>query len=177
MREQAEDYMKKFIELNVGTDFTPLFKEWIENKKDVEANTLTCDKIKTLFDAHQPPRNTAVKNTEAADYLPVPESHTFKYDTGNIEADRLLEYIYKLKDFIVKKSVWSFGGDGWAYDIGYGVLTTPWPRAKTLISSYSIRKFIPIQEVSPQSRRRRQLSPNLRQAESESAKRIWVQCL
>lgn len=122
LREQAEDYMKKFVELNVGTDFTPLFKEWIENKKDVEANTLTCDKIKALFDAHQPPRNTAVKNTDAADYLPVPESHTFKYNTGNIEADRLLEYIYKLKDFIVKKSVWSFGGDGWAYDIGYGGL-------------------------------------------------------
>ena len=122
LREQAEDYMKKFIELNVGTDFTPLFKEWIENKKDVEANTLTCDKIKALFDAHQAPRNMAVKNTDAADYLPVPESHTFKYDTGNIEADRLLEYIYKLKDFIVKKSVWSFGGDGWAYDIGYGGL-------------------------------------------------------
>ena len=33
-----------------------------------------------------------------------------------------MEYIYKLKDFIVKKSVWSFGGDGWAYDIGYGGL-------------------------------------------------------
>ncbi len=28
--------------------------------------------------------------------------------------------ILKLKDHIVKKSVWVFGGDGWAYDIGYG---------------------------------------------------------
>lgn len=27
-----------------------------------------------------------------------------------------------LKDFIVDKSVWSVGGDGWAYDIGYGGL-------------------------------------------------------
>lgn len=27
-----------------------------------------------------------------------------------------------LKDFLVKKSVWAFGGDGWAYDIGYGGL-------------------------------------------------------
>jgi len=25
-----------------------------------------------------------------------------------------------LKDYLVKKSVWIFGGDGWAYDIGYG---------------------------------------------------------
>lgn len=25
-----------------------------------------------------------------------------------------------LSDYLVKKSVWAFGGDGWAYDIGYG---------------------------------------------------------
>jgi pyruvate-ferredoxin/flavodoxin oxidoreductase len=28
----------------------------------------------------------------------------------------------ELKDYLVKKSVWVFGGDGWAYDIGYGGL-------------------------------------------------------
>ena len=28
--------------------------------------------------------------------------------------------ILALKDYLVKKSVWIFGGDGWAYDIGYG---------------------------------------------------------
>ncbi|HHX73800.1 MAG TPA: pyruvate:ferredoxin (flavodoxin) oxidoreductase, partial [Firmicutes bacterium] len=30
--------------------------------------------------------------------------------------------IMKRKDFLVKKSVWAIGGDGWAYDIGYGGL-------------------------------------------------------
>jgi pyruvate-ferredoxin/flavodoxin oxidoreductase len=30
--------------------------------------------------------------------------------------------IAKLDQYLVKKSVWSFGGDGWAYDIGYGGL-------------------------------------------------------
>ncbi len=34
------------------------------------------------------------------------------------EAERLLS----LADFLVKKSVWIMGGDGWAYDIGYGGL-------------------------------------------------------
>jgi pyruvate-ferredoxin/flavodoxin oxidoreductase len=34
----------------------------------------------------------------------------------------LKEEILKLKDFIAKKSVWIIGGDGWAYDIGYGGL-------------------------------------------------------
>jgi pyruvate-ferredoxin/flavodoxin oxidoreductase len=30
--------------------------------------------------------------------------------------------IMKLDQYLVKKSVWVFGGDGWAYDIGYGGL-------------------------------------------------------
>ena len=34
------------------------------------------------------------------------------------EASRLLD----ISDYLVKKSVWAFGGDGWAYDIGYGGL-------------------------------------------------------
>ena len=34
----------------------------------------------------------------------------------------LLDQIVDSKDMLTKKSVWSFGGDGWAYDIGYGGL-------------------------------------------------------
>ena len=30
--------------------------------------------------------------------------------------------IREIKEFVAKKSVWAFGGDGWAYDIGYGGL-------------------------------------------------------
>jgi pyruvate-ferredoxin/flavodoxin oxidoreductase len=30
--------------------------------------------------------------------------------------------LYYVADYLVKKSVWIFGGDGWAYDIGYGGL-------------------------------------------------------
>lgn len=33
-----------------------------------------------------------------------------------------LKELYEMKDFFVKPSVWVFGGDGWAYDIGYGGL-------------------------------------------------------
>lgn len=38
------------------------------------------------------------------------------------EKDPLLQDIMNLKQYLVKKSVWIFGGDGWAYDIGYGGL-------------------------------------------------------
>jgi len=33
-----------------------------------------------------------------------------------------LEMIRSLSDYFVDKSVWAFGGDGWAYDIGFGGL-------------------------------------------------------
>jgi pyruvate-ferredoxin/flavodoxin oxidoreductase len=36
--------------------------------------------------------------------------------------DALLNEIYEDKDFLVKRSQWLFGGDGWAYDIGFGGL-------------------------------------------------------
>ncbi|MBP2641131.1 MAG: por 3 [Firmicutes bacterium] len=37
-------------------------------------------------------------------------------------SDALLNGIYDLRDFFIKRSQWIFGGDGWAYDIGYGGL-------------------------------------------------------
>ncbi|SMD12688.1 pyruvate:ferredoxin (flavodoxin) oxidoreductase [Sporomusa malonica] len=37
-------------------------------------------------------------------------------------SDVLLNEIYNNKDFLVKRSQWIFGGDGWAYDIGFGGL-------------------------------------------------------
>ena len=38
------------------------------------------------------------------------------------ECDALCKQIVEMADMIVKKSQWIFGGDGWAYDIGYGGL-------------------------------------------------------
>ncbi|NLU23923.1 MAG: pyruvate:ferredoxin (flavodoxin) oxidoreductase [Clostridiales bacterium] len=42
-----------------------------------------------------------------------------------LEADPTCEYskeILSKKEYLAKKSMWIFGGDGWAYDIGYGGL-------------------------------------------------------
>ncbi|MCF8228248.1 MAG: pyruvate:ferredoxin (flavodoxin) oxidoreductase [Bacteroidales bacterium] len=38
------------------------------------------------------------------------------------EKGDIAKQITDLKQYLVKKSVWVFGGDGWAYDIGYGGL-------------------------------------------------------
>jgi len=36
--------------------------------------------------------------------------------------DEVLNKIWEMRDLLVKKSIWIIGGDGWAYDIGYGGL-------------------------------------------------------
>ncbi|MDR1439601.1 MAG: pyruvate:ferredoxin (flavodoxin) oxidoreductase [Clostridiales bacterium] len=44
------------------------------------------------------------------------------YAGGDARAKAVMAEIAEKKDFLVKKSQWVFGGDGWAYDIGYGGL-------------------------------------------------------
>ncbi|WP_027184777.1 pyruvate:ferredoxin (flavodoxin) oxidoreductase [Desulfovibrio inopinatus] len=41
---------------------------------------------------------------------------------GMAEKSDLLKQIESMGDLFTKKSIWIFGGDGWAYDIGYGGL-------------------------------------------------------
>ncbi len=41
---------------------------------------------------------------------------------AGMDTDPTLDAIYEMGDLLVKKSIWAFGGDGWAYDIGYGGL-------------------------------------------------------
>ncbi len=58
-------------------------------------------------------KNDAEKSREAAaKIIPLLEKEKNEF-TGEI---------LKLRKFLVKKSVWIIGGDGWAYDIGYGGL-------------------------------------------------------
>ena len=53
-----------------------------------------------------------------------------------LDYDKVPKELVELKDYIIARSVWSIGGDGWAYDIGYGgidhVMATN-DRAKILI--------------------------------------------
>lgn len=43
-------------------------------------------------------------------------------EKGDYKANKNINEIMNLKDYLVKKSQWLIGGDGWAYDIGYGGL-------------------------------------------------------
>lgn len=49
-------------------------------------------------------------------------SEEHKRSSGKKELQILLDKVIELQDYFVDKSVWIFGGDGWAYDIGFGGL-------------------------------------------------------
>ena len=77
------------------------------------ASDLGEDFVRELFDADQ--------STEAGIMDQRDRVVTLKQKLEGMnkpEAKRLLD----VADFLVKKSVWIMGGDGWAYDIGYGGL-------------------------------------------------------
>ena len=74
-----------------------------------------CDKeeVKTLAQAWLDSMDDGVKNQEATD--------NFVKALEGCDCDKAKAILEK-KDYLSKKSVWIFGGDGWAYDIGYGGL-------------------------------------------------------
>ena len=45
-----------------------------------------------------------------------------KAQTEDETAKKDIAFVLDNREFLTKKSVWAFGGDGWAYDIGYGGL-------------------------------------------------------
>jgi len=45
-----------------------------------------------------------------------------QYRVESEEEKEVVDFILENKDFLPNKSYWAFGGDGWAYDIGYGGL-------------------------------------------------------
>ena len=69
--------------------------------------------VQTAFEAWNDTYNSTLDNAAPAEAL-----IKALEAVGTDEAKAVLE----MKEFIAKKSVWIFGGDGWAYDIGYGGL-------------------------------------------------------
>nr|HPK62978.1 thiamine pyrophosphate-dependent enzyme [Spirochaetota bacterium] len=61
-----------------------------------------------------------VEAQEAARKVKLALSNEVKNASG--EKLAVIRKIIELQDYFVDKSVWAFGGDGWAYDIGYGGL-------------------------------------------------------
>ncbi len=73
--------------------------------------------LKSILDSWEGIDEQAQQNAKKIKEL-LPEAINQSSD----EIRRLLERINELKDYFVDKSVWIIGGDGWAYDIGFGGL-------------------------------------------------------
>ena len=82
--------------------------------REAIADCKTCGKeLKDLFQAWIDNREDGNKTAELAEkIIPMVEKCSCDY----------CKQIAALKDHLVKKSQWIFGGDGWAYDIGFGGL-------------------------------------------------------
>ncbi len=85
----------------------------IEEIKEVAASDKASDALKASIATYLDTVNDGSKNTAATEAM-VAEME--KADCPKIKA------ILDQKDYLSKKSVWIFGGDGWAYDIGFGGL-------------------------------------------------------
>ena len=94
MRSKIEGYMKRLLEMDIDSAVEGALKEWTRGREDEMISRESTAKLLELLGA----------------------------DLGSGEANELRDRILQLKDYLIKKSVWVFGGDGWAYDIGYGGL-------------------------------------------------------
>ena len=92
IREKLCDLMEKAIEKNDNAELNSLFQSWIENMEDGEKSKAISIQL--------------IEELEKPQY----------------KDNKIVEEILLKKDFLIKKSQWIVGGDGWAYDIGYGGL-------------------------------------------------------
>lgn len=95
-RSRLADLVSKALETNISADLKEAFTQWLNGKDDAEESRKAGDKIKALIDG--------------------------EVSKASGELKEVLSEIAEMKDLYTKKSIWIFGGDGWAYDIGYGGL-------------------------------------------------------
>ena len=94
-----------------------LLKTEIENVLKAGTTDELTDALKNTQRLFDDVSNEAKDNVEKVKAL-LPDA----IDKAKGKARNHLKMIQQLEDFILEKSVWIFGGDGWAYDIGYGGL-------------------------------------------------------
>ena len=111
-REHLADVCRKLIALDyVDEDVAAAAQDWLNNMNDAEGSRTAGEKLLALCKA----------NGER-DFTGTPFEKNW-LDNGKqcpCEACGYAREIVENADLLTKKSFWIFGGDGWAYDIGYG---------------------------------------------------------
>src|SRR5690554_6381294 len=95
-RSQLAELMEGLLEQDIPAELKEAFRLWMDNINDPEITKTTAARIRELLPA------------------------AIAAASGDLK--EVLEAIEANSDILVKKSVWIIGGDGWAYDIGFGGL-------------------------------------------------------
>jgi pyruvate-ferredoxin/flavodoxin oxidoreductase len=95
-RGKLADLIREAVNADVSQGLKEAFHLWLESMSDGDKSKVFGRKVVELIE-----RELAGNKTQAND---------------------LLRDILSRKDYLTKKSIWIIGGDGWAYDIGYGGL-------------------------------------------------------
>ncbi len=95
MQERLAQTMKNMLERDLPDSLKEAIDEWLEARGDGEESKAKSQHLLSVIDSLGPVDGV----------LQEPVSQILAH-----------------KDYLVKKSVWAVGGDGWAYDIGYGGL-------------------------------------------------------
>ena len=99
LREKYIEAVKELIAVPyVDEDIAAAGKEYLDTVNDGEKNTAATEKLIAAINA-----NPSVPTCEC-------------------DACKLARKVLEGKNYLAKKSVWIFGGDGWAFDIGFGGL-------------------------------------------------------
>ena len=96
MRNKIAETMQTLLTMDICESAKEAFTAWLDAKEDGEASKAASEKVLEVL------------------------AGTCSCEDEEIKS--LLAEIESRKDYLVKRSQWILGGDGWAYDIGYGGL-------------------------------------------------------
>ena len=117
-----EDLMAKTEQL-IAIEWTqPALKEaaqkWLNTKDDGNANAEATKEYVAALQANIATVDELAAVPKFAEHAAELKAKGEKF--CDCDACKLVAEILDKKDYLSKKSVWIFGGDGWAYDIGFG---------------------------------------------------------
>ncbi len=106
-----EDNAEHGLGMHIGQKY--LRDQAIETLKEIAASDKASAELKAAIDKYLETKDDTIANAPATEAL---VAELEKCDCEKSKA------VLAKKDYLSKKSVWIFGGDGWAYDIGFGGL-------------------------------------------------------
>lgn len=95
LRNKLEDNMRKLNMMNVEEKVKEALHDWIHYKEDGNTSEEASKKVLDVLE---------------------------HFVSTDAEVSQLVKDIKDNRDYLTKRSIWMLGGDGWAYDIGYGGL-------------------------------------------------------